>query len=55
VQALTCSATADRFSIDLHGDGDLSVEVYGGQAKGDLFASAFNRELLIRSVPVRTG
>jgi exopolyphosphatase/guanosine-5'-triphosphate,3'-diphosphate pyrophosphatase len=53
VQALACSLAADCFRIDLHGDGDLSVEVYGGQAKGDLFASAFNRELLIRSLPVR--
>jgi exopolyphosphatase/guanosine-5'-triphosphate,3'-diphosphate pyrophosphatase len=48
VDSLTCTATADGFAIDLHGEGDLSVEAYGGQAKGDLFAAAFNRELLIR-------
>ena len=50
MDALTCSATSDCFIIDLHGSGDLSVEAFGGQAKGDLFAKTFNREVLIRIV-----
>lgn len=50
VEALDCSVTADCVTIDLRGPSDLSVEVYGGQAKGDLFAAAFGRELLIRTV-----
>jgi exopolyphosphatase/guanosine-5'-triphosphate,3'-diphosphate pyrophosphatase len=54
VETLTCTATSDGFAIDLHGSGDLSVEAYGGQAKGDLFAAAFDRELLIRSVPAQS-
>lgn len=49
VDELTCTATRDCFTIDLHGRGDLSVEAYGGQTKGDLFAAAFNCELLIRT------
>jgi exopolyphosphatase/guanosine-5'-triphosphate,3'-diphosphate pyrophosphatase len=49
VKKLTCTATSDCFTIDLHGDGDLSVEAYGGQTKGDLFAAVFGRELLIRT------
>jgi exopolyphosphatase/guanosine-5'-triphosphate,3'-diphosphate pyrophosphatase len=49
VEALSCAATTDCFIIDLHGDGDLSVEAYGGQAKGDLFAATFDCELMIRT------
>ncbi|MHB8708313.1 MAG: Ppx/GppA phosphatase family protein, partial [Desulfuromonadales bacterium] len=49
VETLTCTATTDCFIIDLHGNGDLSVETYGGQTKGDLFAAAFDCELLIRT------
>lgn len=51
ITELVCTADADGFILDLHGDGDLSVEVYGGQTKGDLFTSAFNRKLLIRQRP----
>jgi exopolyphosphatase/guanosine-5'-triphosphate,3'-diphosphate pyrophosphatase len=54
VDSITCTMTGNCFTIDLHGSGDLSVEVYGGQAKGDLFAAAFGRELLIRSVSATT-
>jgi exopolyphosphatase/guanosine-5'-triphosphate,3'-diphosphate pyrophosphatase len=50
VEALACTATTDAFTIDLHGSGDLSVEVYGGQTKGDLFAAVFGRDVLIRTV-----
>lgn len=50
VDALSCTVTSDCLAIDLHGSGDLSVEAYGGQAKGDLFAAAFGREVLIRIV-----
>jgi len=49
VTALSCRRKGDTFTIDLHGSGDLSVEVYGGQAKGDLFAAAFDCELLIQT------
>jgi exopolyphosphatase/guanosine-5'-triphosphate,3'-diphosphate pyrophosphatase len=51
VEDLTCAATRNHFAIDLHGSGDLSVEAYGGQTKGDLFAAAFDCELLIRTFP----
>jgi exopolyphosphatase/guanosine-5'-triphosphate,3'-diphosphate pyrophosphatase len=50
VDALTCTAASGRFTIDLHGTEDLSVEAYGGQSKGDLFASAFGCELLINTL-----
>jgi exopolyphosphatase/guanosine-5'-triphosphate,3'-diphosphate pyrophosphatase len=53
VEEVSCSATNDCFVIDLHGVGDLSVEAYGGQAKGDLFAAAFDCELLIRMPPTQ--
>ena len=55
VEAMTCSAATDCFTIDLHGSGDLSVEAYGGQAKGDLFAAAFGCELLIRTSPLQSS
>lgn len=55
VEALTCTTMSDCFVIDLHGSGDLSVEAYGGQIKGDLFAAAFDCELLIRTSPPPAG
>jgi exopolyphosphatase/guanosine-5'-triphosphate,3'-diphosphate pyrophosphatase len=51
VERLTCAVHNGRCVIDLHGRGDLSVEAYGGQVKGDLFAAAFDCELQIRTAP----
>lgn len=49
VDAISCARAANTFTIDLYGQGDLSVEVFGGQAKGDLFASAFDCNLIIKA------
>lgn len=45
VRSLTCHLEEDVLRIELEGDGDLSVEIYGGQEKGDLFQRAFRRRL----------
>lgn len=45
VRGIRCELTAASFRVILEGDADLSVEVFGGKAKGDLFEQAFNRRL----------
>jgi exopolyphosphatase/guanosine-5'-triphosphate,3'-diphosphate pyrophosphatase len=52
VERLDCRLDKKQFIIDLVGDVDLSVEIYGGHAKGDLFSRAFERKLLIRHNPL---
>ncbi len=41
VKMLTCHLDHPRCRILLHGDTDLSVELYGGEEKSDLFVHAF--------------
>ncbi|HKI50588.1 MAG TPA: Ppx/GppA phosphatase family protein [Geothermobacteraceae bacterium] len=47
VRKIRCQLNQGRLEIQLLGDGDLSVELYGGQSKGDLFEAAFERELSV--------
>jgi exopolyphosphatase/guanosine-5'-triphosphate,3'-diphosphate pyrophosphatase len=51
VDHLVCLIDKQRLTIELIGDGDLSVEIYGGHAKGDLIEKAFTRKLAIRHKP----
>ena len=51
VRQLECRLTRQRLTIGLVGEGDLSVEIFGGQAKGALFEKAFARKLDIRRQP----
>lgn len=45
VTGLCCHLAGDTFQVRLEGSGDLSVELYGGETKGDLFAAAFGCRL----------
>lgn len=47
VKFIECSPALSTFMIRLHGDGDLSVELFGGKIKGDLFESAFGKKLIL--------
>jgi len=47
VGKLRCELTETSFRVVLEGDGDLSVEIFGAKAKGDLFEQAFNRRLVL--------
>lgn len=51
VSGLDCSLTGKTFRIQLQGRDDLSVELYGGQVKGDLFQLAFNCRLELGCAP----
>jgi exopolyphosphatase/guanosine-5'-triphosphate,3'-diphosphate pyrophosphatase len=42
--------TQTGFRLSLEGNGELSVEVFSGREKGDLFESAFKRKLVIEEV-----
>jgi exopolyphosphatase/guanosine-5'-triphosphate,3'-diphosphate pyrophosphatase len=55
VEALDCQLTDSGLRITLHGQEDLSVEIYGGETKGDLFEEAFGCKLSLESgLPVQT-
>ncbi len=45
VAGLDCTLDDGHFRVRLEGTGDLSVEIYGGQVKGDLFEDAFGCRL----------
>ncbi len=47
VAELQCHLDGDECRVVVTGAEDLSVELYGGQAKGDLFEAAFGRRLLL--------
>lgn len=47
VTAIDCSPAPATFMIRLHGAGDLSVELFGGKVKGDLFEAAFQTKLIL--------
>lgn len=51
VRDLKCALEKGSFTIRLQGAEDLSVEIYGGQAKGDLFQMAFGCDLLLTGEP----
>ena len=51
VTALDCSLSSSTFMVRLDGRGDVSVELFGGKLKGDLFEEAFGRKLVLVAAP----
>lgn len=49
VQEISVLLKGNLLEIDLTGQDDLSVEVYGGHVKGDLYQAAFGHRLAIRA------
>lgn len=47
VTSLECELSATAFRVRLIGNGDVSVEVFGGRQKSDLFEAAFGRKLML--------
>jgi exopolyphosphatase/guanosine-5'-triphosphate,3'-diphosphate pyrophosphatase len=47
VSALDCSLSRSAFTVNVAGEGDISVELFGGKAKGDLFEAAFRKKLVL--------
>ena len=47
VTAIDCSLSAATFMVRLDGGSDVSVELFGGKLKGDLFEEAFGRKLVL--------
>jgi exopolyphosphatase/guanosine-5'-triphosphate,3'-diphosphate pyrophosphatase len=45
VTALDCSLSGSSFTVRISGEGDISVELFGGNVKGDLFEIAFHKKL----------
>jgi exopolyphosphatase / guanosine-5'-triphosphate,3'-diphosphate pyrophosphatase len=50
VKKLSCEVNDTRIHLRLAGEGDLSVELYGGKEKSDLFVHAFGRDLELSAV-----
>lgn len=51
VSALECSLSPTTFMVRLEGRDDVSVELFGGKIKGDLFEAAFGRKLMLAVAP----
>ncbi len=47
VDSLHCTLSDSVFHVILHGESDLSVELFGGKMKGDLFETSFDRKLVL--------
>jgi exopolyphosphatase/guanosine-5'-triphosphate,3'-diphosphate pyrophosphatase len=47
VERLDCTSSPGTVTITLNGETDLSVELFGGKAKGDLFETSFGRKLIL--------
>jgi exopolyphosphatase/guanosine-5'-triphosphate,3'-diphosphate pyrophosphatase len=47
VSSLDCSLSPAAFLVRVAAAGDVSVELFGGKVKGDLFERAFDRKLLL--------
>ncbi|WP_305044025.1 Ppx/GppA phosphatase family protein [Geoalkalibacter sp.] len=47
VQSIACRLDGERFHVHLGGAEDLSVEIYGGESKRDLFEATFARKLAL--------
>ncbi len=47
VDTIDCQLTNNVFTLKILGKGDLSVELYGAQSKGNLFETAFGCGLLV--------
>jgi len=52
VSALECSLSSEAFLVSVVGESDVSVELFGGRVKGDLFEAAFGKKLLLTAAPV---
>jgi len=50
VDEVRCKMNGKSIRMELNGAEDLSVELYGGQSKGDLFSQAFNCRLELKVV-----
>jgi exopolyphosphatase/guanosine-5'-triphosphate,3'-diphosphate pyrophosphatase len=55
VAGLDCSLSSSTFMVKLKGRDDVSVELFGGKVKGDLFEAAFARKLLLVPAPELTA
>jgi exopolyphosphatase/guanosine-5'-triphosphate,3'-diphosphate pyrophosphatase len=51
IRSVDCSLSDQSLVVRLHGNEDLSVEHFGGLAKGDLFQTAFAIRLDLQPVP----
>ena len=51
VTAIDCSLSSSTFLIRLESEGDISVELFGGKMKGDLFEAAFGKKLILVPAP----
>ncbi|HTY20191.1 MAG TPA: Ppx/GppA phosphatase family protein [Geobacteraceae bacterium] len=47
VTSLVCALSKSAFTVTVSGEGDISVELFGGKTKGDLFEAAFGVKLLL--------
>ncbi len=54
VTSLECVLSSATFSVRLKGRDDVSVEIFGGKQKGDLFEVAFARKLMLMPGTVET-
>jgi len=52
VSALECSLSSEAFLVNVVGESDVSVELFGGRVKGGLFEAAFGKKLLLTAAPV---
>ncbi|MHC1699059.1 MAG: HD domain-containing protein [Geobacteraceae bacterium] len=50
VKNLRCELTESHCRVSLSGEEELSVEIFSGKAKGNLFESAFSRKLVLSQV-----
>jgi exopolyphosphatase/guanosine-5'-triphosphate,3'-diphosphate pyrophosphatase len=55
VTAIDCSLKSSAFKIRLQSEGDVSVELFGGKAKGDLFELAFGKKLALVDAKATTN
>ena len=51
VTGLDVAIDASRITIQLQGEGDLSVELFATKAKGELFEQAFSRRVILEPPP----
>ena len=49
IRDISCVGLDDRFIIELSGEDDLAVEIYGARVKCDLFEAAFGKKLLFKT------
>jgi exopolyphosphatase/guanosine-5'-triphosphate,3'-diphosphate pyrophosphatase len=52
IKDLSCYSRANRFVIEMYGQDDLSVEIYGARVKSDLFEAAFGKKLVFKNFSI---